>query len=115
MGPIPEGFDFRRLGPPHAEEFPKFERLCGTVREGEPFRQGIRIALEPGYRVRAPAGPSGPPLTPDGIDLPAVQESIERRYFEEALRLAAGKETKASQFLGINYHTFRYRRRKSGL
>jgi DNA-binding protein Fis len=44
-----------------------------------------------------------------------VQESIEKRYIEEALRLAAGKETKASQLLGVNYHTFRYRRRKLGL
>jgi C4-dicarboxylate-specific signal transduction histidine kinase len=43
MGPIPEGFDFRRLGPPHPEDVPKFERLCGTVREGEPFRQGMEI------------------------------------------------------------------------
>lgn len=43
MGPIPEGFDFRRLGPPHPEDIPKFERLCGTVREGEPFRQGMEL------------------------------------------------------------------------
>jgi DNA-binding protein Fis len=44
-----------------------------------------------------------------------VQEAIEKRYIEEALRLAAGKETKAAQLLGVNYHTFRYRRRKFGL
>lgn len=43
LGPIPEGFDFRRLGPPHPEDVPKFERLCGTVREGEPFRQGMEL------------------------------------------------------------------------
>ena len=43
MGPIPEGFDFRRLGPPHPEDVPKFARLCGTVREGEPFRQGMEL------------------------------------------------------------------------
>ena len=76
------------------------------------------LRLTPGgavHRVPHPAGPSGPPLTPEGIDLPAVQESIEKRYIEEALRLAAGKETKASQLLGVNYHTFRYRRRKLGL
>ena len=56
MGPIPEGFDFRRLGPPHPEDVPKFERLCGTVREGEPFRQGMEIRFsvpdaETGQRV----------------------------------------------------------------
>jgi PAS domain S-box-containing protein len=56
MGPIPEGFDFRRLGPPHPEDVPKFERLCGTVREGEPFRQGMELRFsvpdaETGQRV----------------------------------------------------------------
>lgn len=56
MGPIPEGFDFRRLGPPHPEDVPKFERLCGTVREGEPFRQGMELRfsvpdVETGQRV----------------------------------------------------------------
>ena len=68
-----------------------------------------------GRRIPPSAGPSGPPLTPEGIDLPSVQESIEKRYIEEALRLAEGKETKASQLLGVNYHTFRYRRRRLGL
>jgi PAS domain S-box-containing protein len=56
MGPVTEGFDFRRLGPPHPEDVPKFERLCGTVREGEPFRQGMEIRfsvpdVETGQRV----------------------------------------------------------------
>jgi len=56
MGPVPEGFDFRRLGPPHPEDVPKFERLCGTVREGEPFRQGMELRFsvpdaETGQRV----------------------------------------------------------------
>jgi len=68
-----------------------------------------------GPRLSPPAGPSGPPLGPEGIDLPAVQGAIERRYFEEALRMAAGNETKASLLLGVNYHTFRYRRRRLGL
>jgi PAS domain S-box-containing protein len=43
LGPIQEGFDFRRLGPPHPEDAPKFERLCASVREGEPFRQGMEL------------------------------------------------------------------------
>ena len=56
LGPIPEGFDFRQLGPPHPEDVPKFDRLCGTVREGEPFRQGMEIRfsvsdVETGQRV----------------------------------------------------------------
>jgi len=45
LGPVPEGFDFRRLGPPHVEDVPKFGRLCRTVGEGEPFRQGMELRL----------------------------------------------------------------------
>jgi transcriptional regulator with PAS, ATPase and Fis domain len=41
-----------------------------------------------------------------------VQESIEKHYIGEALRLAGGNETRAAQLLNINYHTFRYRRKK---
>jgi len=43
VGPIPEGCDFRLLAPPHPEDVPKFERLCGAVRDGEPFRQGMEL------------------------------------------------------------------------
>jgi DNA-binding NtrC family response regulator len=53
-----------------------------------------------------------PPLPPAGIDLPSAEESLERYYIEEALKMAAGNETKAAQLLNINHHTFRYRKRK---
>ena len=59
-------------------------------------------------------GDAVPPLTAGGVDLASVQESIEKRYFLEALRLANGNETRAAQLLNINYHTFRYRRKKLG-
>ncbi|HEX9204753.1 MAG TPA: sigma-54 dependent transcriptional regulator [Candidatus Deferrimicrobiaceae bacterium] len=65
-----------------------------------------------------PADGSGdmlPPLTAEGVGLASVQESVERHYIGEALRLADGNETKAAQLLNINYHTFRYRRKKLGL
>jgi DNA-binding NtrC family response regulator len=55
-----------------------------------------------------------PPLTAGGVDLASVQESVERHYIVEALRLTDGNETKAAQLLNINYHTFRYRRKKLG-
>jgi DNA-binding NtrC family response regulator len=68
--------------------------------------------------VRAPVHGSGsllPPLTAGGVDITSVQESVERHYIGEALRLAEGNETRAAQLLKINYHTFRYRRKKLGL
>ena len=53
IGPFPEGFDFRQLGPPHPEDIPKFERLCGAVRMGELFRQGMEL------RFSVPDGETG--------------------------------------------------------
>jgi transcriptional regulator with PAS, ATPase and Fis domain len=53
-----------------------------------------------------------PPIPPTGIDLPSVQESLERFYIQEALRMAGGNESKAAMLLSLNHHTFRYRRRK---
>ena len=53
-----------------------------------------------------------PPIPPEGIDLVATQESLEKYYLEEALKLAGGNESKAARFLKLNHHTFRYRRKK---
>jgi DNA-binding NtrC family response regulator len=52
---------------------------------------------------------------PDGIDLTSLLESIEKRYFEQALKHARNNETKAAQLLHLNHHTFRYRKRKLGI
>ena len=71
-----------------------------------------------GAPVRTQADGPGdmlPSLTAGGMDLGSVHESVERHYIGEALRLADGNETRAAQLLGINYHTFRYRRKKLGL
>jgi two-component system response regulator AtoC len=52
------------------------------------------------------------PIPPTGIDLYSVQESLEKYYIEEALKMAGGNESKAARLLNINHHTFRYRRKK---
>ena len=57
---------------------------------------------EPGYR----------PLLPEGMDFPSIQESFEKFYIQQALKLADGNETKAAKLLNMNHHTFRYRRKK---
>jgi two-component system response regulator AtoC len=56
--------------------------------------------------------PCFPFLTPAGIDLSSVQESLEKFYIEEALKMTGDNESKAAKLLNINYHTFRYRRSK---
>jgi DNA-binding NtrC family response regulator len=53
-----------------------------------------------------------PPLLSEGVDFPSIQESIEKHYIKEALRLAGGNESRAARLLNINHHTFRYRRKK---
>jgi transcriptional regulator with PAS, ATPase and Fis domain len=53
-----------------------------------------------------------PPLTKEGLDLGSTQEALEKFYIEEALRLAAGNESKAAKLLNVNHHTFRYRKKK---
>ena len=53
-----------------------------------------------------------PALGHQGLDLAAVLEDVERRYFELASQLSGGNDTRAAKLLGLNYHTFRYRKKK---
>ncbi len=55
------------------------------------------------------------PFPPEGVDLRRAHDALDRRLFLEALHTAEGNETRAAQLLKINYHTFRYRRKKLGL
>jgi DNA-binding NtrC family response regulator len=55
-----------------------------------------------------------PLLTRDGVDLPEVLQELERKYYEEALRLADGNESQAARLLNVSRDTFRYRRGKLG-
>ena len=53
-----------------------------------------------------------PRLSSSGIDYPSILESIEKDYFEEALKLAKGNESKAAQLLNLSRDKFRYHRQK---
>jgi len=46
------------------------------------------------------------------IHLDNILESIERQYYEAAMKATSGNETKAAELLNVNYSTFRYRRKK---
>ena len=74
------------------------------------------LAIEGADKARtqkkAKDGFAFPPLSETGIDLASTQESLEKYYFEEALRMAGGNESKAAKLLNMNHHTFRYRRKK---
>jgi DNA-binding NtrC family response regulator len=53
-----------------------------------------------------------PPVSASGIDLSAIIEDIEKAYFEDALELANGNESKAALLLNLTRDKFRYRRQK---
>jgi DNA-binding NtrC family response regulator len=113
---------------PQAEEALKNLNWPGNVRELRNFiEKGVLISEGPELTLqdlgvneaqKTQAGKderkdrSFPPISPEGIDLPSVQHSIEKYYIEEALHMTAGNESKAAQLLNLNHHTFRYRRRK---
>jgi DNA-binding NtrC family response regulator len=62
-----------------------------------------------------PARRHYPPIPPGGLDLRVARDAMERFYFEEALSLSGGNESRAAALLRLNHHTFRYRARKLGL
>ena len=53
-----------------------------------------------------------PSVLPSGIDFSAIIADIEKAYFEEALKMADGNESKAALLLNLTRDKFRYRRQK---
>jgi DNA-binding NtrC family response regulator len=121
------GRKFSRISPEAAAAL-KAHDWRGNVRElknlierGVLVAKGEELTL-PDLGIEAPGKTSGsgrkghesgfPPIPPEGMDFPAAQESFEKSYFEQALRMAGGNESKAAKLLNMNHHTFRYRRKK---
>jgi DNA-binding NtrC family response regulator len=116
---------------PEAEELLQQRAWPGNVRELKAVMERAVLAARgpeigpdeltgPGSPPGGAAGPAAgagglPPLTAAGLDLGAVLEQTERRYLAEALELAGGSDARAAELLGLNYHTFRYRKKKLGL
>ncbi len=73
---------------------------------------GIEVAGIKSMSERKAHPPGFPLIPPEGMDFCSAQESFERWYLEEALRMAGGNETKAAKLLHMNHHTFRYRRKR---
>jgi len=86
--------------------------LVGKGPKITPEDLGVEKGEEGKTQTQRDGGASYPQLMPEGVDFPSIQESIEKHYIREALRLAGGNESKAAKLLNINHHTFRYRRRK---
>jgi len=86
--------------------------LIGKGPELDAEDLGIKTAPGTKKLKQTEDGRAFPPLPTTGIDLASAQDSLERYYIEEALKMAGGNESKAARLLNINHHTFRYRRRK---
>ena len=69
-------------------------------------KKGPRHLDQPGN------GHNLPPLSDSGLDFTAIIEDIEKAYFEKALKLAKGNESKAALLLNMTRDKFRYRRQK---
>jgi len=67
---------------------------------------GVEAAAECADEMRLPL------LSPEGIDFPAIIESIENDYIDEALKIAKDNESKAAKLLNLSRDKFRYRRQK---
>ena len=53
-----------------------------------------------------------PAISSSGIDFSAIIQTIEKDYFDEALKLSVGNESKAAKLLNLSRDKFRYRRQK---
>jgi DNA-binding NtrC family response regulator len=73
---------------------------------------GFDETCDPAESSELENGTSLPALSAKGMDLPSFLDSVEKNYFEEALKIAGGNESKASKLLGMSRDTFRYRRKK---
>jgi len=52
------------------------------------------------------------PLSASGIDFTSILDSIEKYYFDAALKMADGNESRAASLLGLTRDKFRYRIKK---
>jgi two-component system response regulator PilR (NtrC family) len=97
----------------------------GNVRELENVIQRA-VTLERGAVIGADAFPDplrGRPvpdvtpieLPPEGLNLDALIEGIERDLLGQALRRSGGVQTRAAQLLQTSFRSFRYRLQKYGL
>jgi len=76
---------------------------------------GLPPETEPARDRTGPAADKRVSLTEAGADIDAILQATEKEYFQKALALAKGNESKAARLLNLNYYTFRHRRKKLGL
>ena len=51
----------------------------------------------------------------EGIDLEPALENLEKQYLLKALEKSGGSKTRAAEFLGMSFRSYRYKLSKFGL
>jgi len=88
---------------------------AATLAEGEVIEPS---AFPPALRGAAPEGGAAGPvadLPPDGLDLQAHLDAVERRLLEQALERTGGVKTEAARVLSLTFRSLRYRLAKFGI
>jgi len=88
----------------------------GMLTAADPTLTSADLGLESSFESPESVADSSvmgfPPIPPDGLDLNALERSMEKYYIEAAMEMVGGNESRAAGLLGLNHHTFRYRRKK---
>ena len=118
------GKSFRGLSP-QVKELLKNHHWKGNIRElRNVLERGVLVGKGPELSLRDLGIKEGSqplmvidginllPIPQSGIDINFIHESVDRYYFEEALRMTGYNDTKAAQLLHLNYYSFRYRKKQ---
>jgi two-component system response regulator PilR (NtrC family) len=102
-----------------AWEYPgNLRELANVVERAVTLCEGEVIdpaALPPALRGGSAPAPAAAELPPEGLDLQAHLDAIERRVLEQALSRTGGVRTEAARLLGLTFRSLRYRLAKFGI
>jgi len=105
-----------------AYEYPgNIRELANVIERSVTLADGKEVdvaSLPPnmrGYPASAGATEAVRELPPEGLDLQAHLDAIERAILEEALRRTSGVKTEAARLLRLTFRSLRYRLAKFGI
>jgi two-component system response regulator PilR (NtrC family) len=100
--------------PGNIRELANVLERAATLAEGDVIEPAVFPPSLRGAPDGAVAGPVAD-LPPDGLDLQAHLDAIERRILEQALERTAGVKTEAARVLSLTFRSLRYRLAKYGI
>jgi two-component system response regulator PilR (NtrC family) len=86
-----------------------------TLCEGDLIRPSVLPPTVRGQPDALSAGAAVPELAPEGLDLQAHLDAVERRILEQALAHTGGVKSEAARLLRVTFRSLRYRLAKFGI